>query len=173
MDVPVVKVAQAIDKLLAPHGAKGYLPRLFFVAEIFTGTPAKVVYVETAITKLDWFILDLKSCECRRARNRTETVRGPLSFSCFLSVMRKLTAVFRPALVVTIIHASNVGTEASNGLRSRLHHCLVLSIDRADASSVPACTTRVREIHVRTSSGRANTKAQLLQRLCFSSVFCQ
>ena len=70
--------------------------------------------VEAAITELERFILDLKSCEisceCRRARNRTETVRGPLSFSCFLSVMRKLTAVFHPALVVTIIHASNAST---------------------------------------------------------------
>ena len=137
---------------------------------MFVGTRGKLVCVEAAITELDRFILDLKSCECRRARNRTETVRGPLSFSCFLTVMRKLTAVFHPVLVVTI-HASNVGTDASSGLRSRLHHCLVLSIDRSDASSVPACTTRVREICVRTSSGRANTKAQLPQRLCFSSVF--
>ena len=72
------------------------------------------MYVETAITELDRFIQNLKSCgisrESRRARNRTETVRRPLSFSCFSSVMRKLTAVFHPALVVTIIHASNAST---------------------------------------------------------------
>ena len=36
-----------------------------------------------------------------------------------------------------------VDTDASDGLPSRLRHCLVLSIDRADTFSVPGGTTRV------------------------------